>query len=211
MSSDTNPTWIVERNAFLDKLHLAEKITLIIFAICTNVGNTMVLVATWREASLHQPNKYFVACLAVADLLVGMILEPLRVYYLSFDFESRDTMSIHLCRFAVWIDTFALVASIYTLTFISFDRYLKVRKPLQYRSRMTTSKSLKIIFIIWLISTAFATYAATPHSGSKGILFTSHIYCNFVIEYKKKVFYTFLAVSAFFLPTAVILVMYTLI
>ena len=208
MSSDTNPTWIVERNAFLDKLHLAEKITLIIFAICTNVGNTMVLVATWREASPHQPNKYFVACLAVADLLVGMILEPLRVYYLSFDFESRDTMSIHLCRFAVWIDTFALVASIYTLTFISFDRYLKVRKPLQYRSRMTTSKSLKIIFIIWLISTAFATYAATPHSGSKGILFTSHIYCNFVNEYKK---YTFLAVSAFFLPTAVILVMYALI
>ena len=70
----------------------------------------------------------------------------------------------------VWIDTLALTASVYTLMFIIFDRYLKISKPLQYRSRMTTTKSLKIIFIIWLISTAFATYAATPDSGSNGFL-----------------------------------------
>ncbi|CAB4019550.1 Dopamine receptor 2, partial [Paramuricea clavata] len=56
--------------ALMDEFNLAEKIMLIIFAICTIVANTLVLVVTWREASLHQPNKYFVACLAVADLLV---------------------------------------------------------------------------------------------------------------------------------------------
>jgi hypothetical protein len=197
--------------AFLDHISLAEKFILIIFAICTILGNTLVLVATWREANLHQPNKYFVACLAVADLLVGMILEPLKVYQVTLDHESRDIMSIHLCRFLIWIDTLALAASIYTLTFISFDRYLKVKKPLQYRSRMTTSKSLKIIFIIWFISTAFATYAATPHSGSVGILRTSGKDCSPVDDNKKTEFYTFVAVSAFFLPTVVILVMYALI
>ncbi|CAB4022820.1 5-hydroxytryptamine receptor 1-like [Paramuricea clavata] len=196
---------------FREQVVLTCKILLIIFVTCTILGNTLVLVATWRESSLHQPNKYFVACLAVADLLVGMILEPLTLYQLSLLVESRRTMSIHLCRFTVWIDTFALSASIYTLTFISFDRYLKIRKPLQYRSRMTTSKSLKIIFIIWLISTAFATYAATPDSGSGGILFTSIRYCSPFDGNKLKVFNTFVAVSAFFLPTVVILVMYALI
>ena len=140
-----------------------------------------------------------------------MILEPLRMYQRSLDFESLNTMSIHLCRFTVWIDTFALSASIYTLTFISFDRYLKVKKPLQYRSRMTTSKSLKIIFIIWLISTAFATYAATPHSGSWGILLIGGK-CTLFDNYEKiKVYYTILGVSLFFLPIIVIVVMYTLI
>jgi hypothetical protein len=199
-------------NVFLDELGLAHNIILIIFAICTIVGNTLVLVATWRETNLHQPNKYFIACLAVADLLVGAIVEPLKLYQVSLDDESRLTMSIHLCRFAVWIDTVALSASIYTLTFISFDRYLKVRKPLQYRSRITTSKSLKVIFIIWLISTAFATYAATPHSGSRGILSTSDKNCSLSDDRNEvKGFYTFLAVSAFFLPTTVILVMYALI
>ena len=192
--------------AFRKQLQLAEKIILVIFAVCTILGNTLVLVATWRESSLHQPNKYFVACLAVADLLVGMISEPFIVYELNLDDESRRTMSIHLCRFIVWIDTFALAASIYILTFISFDRYLKIRKPLQYRSRMTTSKSLKIIFIIWLISTAIATYAASPNSGS-----ATSLVCSTADFDKIKGFSTFLAVSVFFLPTAVILVMYALI
>ena len=196
--------------AFQEQLVLADKIILIFFAIFTILGNTLVLVATWREGSLHQPNKYFIACLAAADLLVGTLLEPLRVYQLSLDVELKRTMSIHLCRFMVWIDTFTLAASIYSLTFISFDRYFKISRPLQYRSRMTTSKSLKIIFIIWLISTAFATYAATPHSGSWGILQTSSNFCP-MDGTKEKGFYTFLAVSAFFLPTALILVMYALI
>ena len=192
---------------FVDELELAEKILFIFFAICTILGNTLVLVATWRERSLHQPNKYFVACLAVADLLVGMIVEPIRrVYHLNLDDESIRMMSIHLCGFMMWIETFALVASIYTLTFISVDRYLQIRKPLQYRCRMTTSKSLKIIFFIGLISTAFSTYAATPHSGS-----SNELVCRSDDFDKLKELLTFLAVSAFFLPTLVILVMYALI
>jgi hypothetical protein len=204
-------TWTSTWSAFLDQFKLAERIILIFFAICTILGNTLVLAAIWRESSLHQPSKYFIASLAIADLLVGMILEPLRMYQRSLDFESLNTMSIHLCRFTVWIDTFALSASIYTLTFISFDRFIKIRKPLQYRSGMTTSKSLKIIFVIWLISAAFATYAATPHSGNVGILSIGGK-CIFFDNYEKiKVYYTFLGVSLFFLPTAVILVMYALI
>ncbi|XP_028398865.1 trace amine-associated receptor 7b-like [Dendronephthya gigantea] len=81
-------------------------------------------------------------------------------------------MSIHLCRFMVWIDIFALTASIFTLTFISFDRYLKISKPLQYKSRITSSIAMKIIGIIVLISTVSATYSATPGSGIEGILGT---------------------------------------
>ena len=204
--------WTESVMEFWDQRDLAERITLIIFAIFTILGNTLVLVGTWRERSLHQPNKYFIVCLAVADLLVGMILEPLRLYQLSFH-RSRFSNkffnpNIHQCRLMVWLDAFALTASIYSLTFISFDRYLKITRPLQYRSRMTTSISVKIIFIIWSISTAFATYAATPYSGSGGILLVS--ICPFDFSLAKG-FYTFLAVSAFFLPTIVILIMYALI
>jgi hypothetical protein len=188
---------------------LALAITIIIFAIVTILGNTLVLVTTWRERSLHEPSKYFIVCLAVADLLVGMILEPLFVFQLVFGALARNN---DVCRFMVGLDTVALTASIYSLTFISFDRYLKLRKPLQYRCRMTTSKSLKIIFIIWFISTAFATYAATPDSGSNGILFTAKFSVSCLPDVSKaKRFYTFLAVSAFFLPTLVILIMYALI
>ena len=155
---------------FLDQLLLARKILVILISILIITGNTLVLLATWRDRSLHQPNKYFVACLAVADLFVGIIIGPTTVYGFSVDKKSLRDMPIHLCRFMVWIDNLAIAASVLTLTFISYDRYLKISKPLQYRSRMTTSKSFKIIFIIWLISTALATYSATPDSGANGIL-----------------------------------------
>ena len=177
------------------KLILAEKNLYILTAILTVIGNTLVLLVTWRERSLHQPNKYFIVCLAVADLLVGIFIGPLWVHQLNF--ESQQTTSLHLCRF--------------TLTFISFDRYLKISKPLQYRSRMTTSRSLKIIFIIWFISTAFATYAATPDSGSKGILATGSQCRHVHDDIKNKVFYTFVLVGVFFIPTIIIIVMYALI
>ncbi len=190
-------------------MSLTKNFTILIM-IFTIMGNTLVLVATWRERSLHQPNKYFVACLAVADLSVGVFVAPLWLYFtvLMINDDDDHITSIHLCRFIVWIDTCTLLASIYTLTFISFDRYLKISKPFLYKSRMTTSTSLKVIFTIWLISIAFATYAATPHSGSNGVFLTAR-HCPMFEPTKP--FYTFLTVSAFFLPATVIVIMYILI
>ena len=197
---------------FENQVLLAEKILLIFISILIITGNTLVLLATWRERSLHHPNKYFIACLAVADLLVGIFIGPVKVYRLNLDYKSRLDISIHLCRFMVWIDTLAVTASVYTLMFISFDRYLKISKPFQYRSRMTTFKSLKIIFIIWFIPTIFATYAASPDSGSVGSLASWDILCaddyTEITGDKDKIFYTFLIISVIFLPAIVITIMY---
>ena len=193
---------------FGNKFHLAQKIMLIFIAISTILGNAVVLLVTWRERSLHEPNKYFIACLAVADLLVGIFLAPLRVYVLDdLRRESSLYMSIHLCRFLKWIDVFAFTASIHSLTFISFDRYLKISKPLQYKSRMTTSRSLKIIFIIWFISAALASYAATNYSGYFGILVIVSPYCPYDSSHTKG-FSTFLLIAEVLLPTVIISLVY---
>ena len=211
-NNSTNGTWCDSDCVLFNQLRLAAKILFILISILIILGNTLVLLVTWRERSLHQPNKYFIACLAVADLSVGVFLVPMVVYRLSVDY--RSLLNIHLCRFTMWIDTLALTASIYTLMFISFDRYLKISKPLQYRSRMTTSKSLKIIFIICLISIAFATYAATPDSGSTGLLKDGTTFCpDFYYSTRSKAiaYNTFLYISVIFLPAIVILIMYALI
>ena len=172
----SNSDWM-KYYEFRDQLFPALKILYTLISILIITGNTLVLLATWRDRSLHQPNKYFVACQAVADLLVGTFIGPAIVYGLSVDHKSLHDTPIHMCRFMVWIDNLAIAASVLTLVFISFDRYLKISKPLQYRSRMTTSKSFKIIFIIWLISAALATYSATPDSGAYGIL-TNIFHCR---------------------------------
>ena len=79
---------------------------------------------------------------------------------------------------------------------------------------MTTSKSLKIIFIIWLISAAFATYAATPDSGSHGFLGNGGKLCpDYYSENmsKRGEYKTFMFIRVIFLPVIVILIMYALI
>ncbi|XP_028407470.1 tyramine/octopamine receptor-like [Dendronephthya gigantea] len=197
---------------FLKRLRLSRMISLILIAIFTVLGNALVLIVTWKEKRLHQPNKYFIALLSVADLLVGLFLAPFFAYQFDLGYTSsdRDNMSIHLCRFMVWMDVFALTTSIYSLTFISFDRYLKISKPLLYKSRMTTSRSIKIIFAIVLISTVFATYSATPYSGSTGILATGSGLCTWTLGFmiKSPIFYLFLTISTFFSPAVIIIIMY---
>ena len=193
---------------FVEQLFLCQKIVLIFLAIFTILGNTLVLIVTWREKSLHQPNKYFIACLAVADLLVGIFLAPLKLYNLDL-IKAKLSTPVHLCRFMVWIDTFTVTTSIYTLTLISFDRYLKIRKPLHYKFKMTTSRSLKIIFVIALLAISYATYSATPRSGSLGILSSGYGDCALDFKSNKvKVFYLFLSISVFFLPAIFILIMH---
>ena len=215
-SNDTitiyNETWIPVYVEFLDQAaKSAVKFVVIFIAVLTILGNSLVLFTTWKEKSLHQPNKYFIACLAFADLLVGIIVGPLSLKYKLFpDWRFRFSTYIHLCRFIAWVDAFAFTASIYSLTFISFDRYLKISKPLQYKSRMTTSKSLKIIITIWFISTVIATYVAIPYSGSSKSDWVVGFFCP-VDRKRIEGFEIIVAVTAFFVPTTVILVMYAFI
>jgi hypothetical protein len=84
MSNSTIIVWtksdLIKLTALVNQTLLAYRYLLILIIIFTVLGNTLVLVATWREKRLHQPNKYFVACLAVADLLVGILLAPIKLY-----------------------------------------------------------------------------------------------------------------------------------
>ena len=122
-----------------DVLWYTTSILLILIIILEILGNSTVLAVTWIERKLHQPNKYFVACLAVADLLVGVSTCPLSLYQ---HLRTGGVTSIHLCQLWIWNDQAAETVSIYTLTFISFDRCLKMSKSFRYNSLMTTSKSL---------------------------------------------------------------------
>ena len=52
------------------------------FSITPFLGNTLILVALHKETSLHPPSKLLYRNLAITDLCVAIIVEPLTVAYL---------------------------------------------------------------------------------------------------------------------------------
>ena len=54
----------------------------VFLSITAFLGNTLILVALHKETSLHPPSKLLYRNLAITDLCVGIIVEPLAVAYL---------------------------------------------------------------------------------------------------------------------------------
>ena len=189
-------------NSFLLDFRIA---FLIITIIATVLGNVLVLAAIYYDSRLRTVTNYFVACLAISDVLVASFSATLRTFSLMAH-RRKDTanLNIHICRFWNWIDIFCEAASIYTLTVISIDRYFKISRPFHYREKMTKTVAVIIIITIWTLAALLASLGLVPFGDAIGVTPPSCLNQN-------KIFYTMAAVVAFFLPLLILMVMYSLI
>ena len=88
------------------------------------LGNTLILVALHRESSLHPPSKLLFRTLAITDLCVSNIAEPILVTY----FISVMNEGWHVCHYAFpAFHTAGYILSgecLFTMTTISVGRLL---------------------------------------------------------------------------------------
>ncbi|CAF2779212.1 unnamed protein product [Rotaria sp. Silwood2] len=118
----------------------------------TLVGNVLVILAVYRETSLHSPTYYYIVSLAVADLCVGVIVIPLAIF-----FELSIPSPYHfLCNLWHIIDVGASTASILALCVISLDRYIGITSPIRYPRSFIARHSSFVIAAIWFCSTIIA-------------------------------------------------------
>ena len=129
----------------------------IFLSITAILGNTLILVALRKESSLHPPSKLLLRCLAVTDLCVGLVVQPLGVAFVM----SLVYKEWNLCPYAfasAFIAAYALSSvSLLTMTAISVDRLLALSLGLRYRQVVTLKRTYAIIIIFWVISTFTAT------------------------------------------------------
>ena len=93
-------------------------------SITAFLGNTLILVALHKESSLHPPSKLLLRSLAITDLLVGIIVEPLNVAYL-MSVRSKRWDICYNVYLALLLASYVLCAvSLLVLTAISVDRLL---------------------------------------------------------------------------------------
>ena len=124
----------------------------IFFSVTAFLGNTLILVALHKETSLHPPSKLLYRNLAITDLCVGIIAEPLFVtYFISVVNERWD-----ICYYAVWAARFSgfilSAVSLLTATAISLDRLFALLLGLRYRQVVTYRRTCITVTGFWILS-----------------------------------------------------------
>ena len=129
----------------------------IFLSVTAVLGNALILVALRKASCLHpRSSKILLRSLAVSDLCVGLISEPLTVTY----WMSELNGYWNICRY-VWAAGYVAsitlcVVSLLTLTAISVERLL-VLLGLRYRQVVTLKLTYTIVITLWVVSTAITT------------------------------------------------------
>ena len=123
------------------------------FICClTLLGNVLVILAVYRESSLHSATYYYIVSLAVADLCVGVLVIPLAIVFELF-VPSPFRLLCHLWHIT---DVGASTASILALCVIALDRYLAITSPIRYPRSFLAQHSSLVIALIWFCSAIIA-------------------------------------------------------
>ena len=126
-----------------------------IFVSITAVfGNALILVALYKESSLHSSFKVVLSNLAATDLCVGLIIEPLTVIYLMSVVNEHWNICRYLAVTGSVISVILFAVSLLTLTAISVDRLLALLLGLGYKQVVTLKRAYVIVVTFWLVSIA---------------------------------------------------------
>lgn len=145
-----------------DDLYDVPPIIIALLSICYGlislvaiVGNFCVILIVGTSRRMRSVTNYFIANLAVADIIIGLFSIP-------FQFQAallqKWVLPPFMCAFCPFVQVLSVNVSIITLTAIALDRYRAVVHPLKAR---TTKMSAKMVIIaIWIFSAA----ASVPYA-----------------------------------------------
>ena len=108
------------------------------------IGNSLVLTAVWKTPSIRSTSMIILCSLAVSDLLVGLVVQPLYIA----DELSEDLL---FNRVSDMIGFYFCGVSFGTMTAISVDRLMALHYHMRYASLMTECRGKFIAGMIWVV------------------------------------------------------------
>ena len=118
-------------------------------SITAILGNILILIALNKVTSICPPTKLLFRCLAVTDLCVGLVTQPLFTVTLLTSFNDKEYFYVGLIR-VISIQVLCGV-SLLTSTAISVDRLLALSLGLRYRYVVTLRRVRALIISFWFL------------------------------------------------------------
>lgn len=170
--------------------------SLIIFGV---LGNILVILSVACHRHLHSVTHYYIVNLAVADLLLTSTVLPFSAIFEILGYWAFGRV---FCTIWAAVDVLCCTASIMGLCIISIDRCIGVSYPLRYPTIVTQKRGLMALLCVWALSLVISI---GPLFGWRQPAPEDETICQITEE---PGYVLFSALGSFYMPLAIILVMY---
>ena len=142
-------------------------------SLSATLGNLLVLISIWRTPSLHSPSNILLVGLALSDLGVGLVVQP--IFFVYNIAKIKGLACVFCSSFSVFSIAAVLLclASLFTVTATSLDMYIALYLHLRYKEIVTVKRITVILATVWVFSVACSMLNKWCPSISKIILMSA--------------------------------------
>ncbi|XP_067901887.1 5-hydroxytryptamine receptor 1E [Heterodontus francisci] len=171
-----------------------------LIAILATLFNSAVIAAICITKKLHQPANYLICSLALTDLLVAILVMPISILYITTE---AWVLGYIVCEAWLSLDMTFCTCSILHLCVIALDRYWAITDAIEYARKRTAKRAGVMIAAVWAIS----VFISMPP-----LFWRSHDVNSTgkqcIIEHDHVIYTIYSTFGAFYVPLALILVLY---
>ena len=124
--------------------------------------NIVTIYAIRKTSSLSKPLKTLLLSLAVSDLGVGLIAQPLYIALLAMELHlNTEYGPSYRNTYIVFVSLMNLLsfASFFGVTALTVDRFLAIHLHLRYKELVTHKRVVAVVISIWLLSALLSLVA----------------------------------------------------
>ena len=136
--------------------------------------NAVVILALRRTLALSKNFKLLLLSLAVSDVGVGLLVQPMYV-------ATTVTSHIHVITFYLIASNFLCVASFIGVTALTADRFLAIHLHLRYQEFVTYNRVVLVVILIWMSSAIIGLLLLWNSWVAFALVLTIFIVCLVVI------------------------------
>ncbi|XP_041837503.1 oxytocin receptor like [Melanotaenia boesemani] len=192
----------LKRNEEVAKVEVTVLVLVLLLAL---TGNLCVLWAIHTTKHSQSRMYYFMKHLSIADLVVAIFqVLPQLIWDITFRFYGPD----FLCRLVKYLQVVGMFASTYMLVLMSIDRCLAICQPLR---SMRKGRDRCCVVASWMLSLLFSAPQAHIFSLKEVGNGVYDCWGDFVQPWGAKAYITWMSLSIYILPVAILSICYGLI
>ena len=155
----------------------------------TIVLNLLMMIAVKTKARLQSMSNMALACLALTDVMVGLVVQPLFIAQIWNIIQGETTASACSIQIASKLSSFLFcLSSIVHLSLISVDRYIAIMRPYIYLQTVTKPRVLIATALAWTLTLIINTLLLIDAEMVRAIftavvfsLISVVVFCNMIV------------------------------